>query len=78
MSETKQRKQRRPSEETVEKLFYDVFADMEVGEQAIALRVLAQTHRLAAREEARREKAESGTQTTLQLPESPANDVTKL
>ncbi len=38
----------RPNRKTVE-AWYDVFADMDPEEQAIAMRVLEQTHRLAKR-----------------------------
>jgi hypothetical protein len=38
----------KPNRKTVE-AWYDVFADMDPEEQAIAMRVLEQTHRLAKR-----------------------------
>lgn len=45
-----------PKRNTVE-AFYDVFADMKPEEQAIAIKVLEQTHRLAKRSEKKKAAA---------------------
>lgn len=46
----------RPRRSTAE-AFYDVFADFTIEDQAAALRILEQVHRLAVRESKRKEPA---------------------
>jgi hypothetical protein len=57
----------RPSRKTAE-AFYDVFADMAIEDQAAALRILEQVHRLAVRESRREKPTATGTDLEL-LPE---------
>lgn len=54
----------RPTRKTAES-FYDVFADMPLDEQAAALKILEQVHRLASRDAKREKPAKAASESLL-------------
>jgi hypothetical protein len=54
---------------TTSEAFYDVFADMPLEDQAAALKILEQVHRLAQREKKPQQQAPAADQEKIQLRE---------